>query len=175
MAIRVITGVPGSGKTYLAVHHLLENYFKWSKDRQEYIKKPNFEDLTIITNIDGFMLDHINLNDALKKANVNIETFFTKDYQEKITEKYNKIIYIIDEAQQYFHRRFYNKDVFYYFEYHRHLGHDIYIVTQDRLLIPKDLYLLAELELRAVKRSLSLGGELKYKKLSNNEIMGHKV
>jgi tRNA uridine 5-carbamoylmethylation protein Kti12 len=27
MAIRLVTGVPGSGKTYLAVDHLVKNYF----------------------------------------------------------------------------------------------------------------------------------------------------
>ena len=55
MAIRVIEGVPGAGKTYYAVHHLCGKYFDWSADLGEYQSKVNPDDtrkLVVVTNID---------------------------------------------------------------------------------------------------------------------------
>lgn len=172
MAIRLITGVPGAGKTYLALKTLLDDYFKWDKKEKGFVPK---KEITIITNIDSLDLDHINLDDAIRASKKNIEGFFSVEYQEKITNKYKRIVYVIDECQRFFDRRFYNKDVFYYFEYHRHLGHDIYLVTQDRMKIAKDISLLCETEIRAVKRTLAIAGEFKYNVLSDGIIIDRKI
>jgi hypothetical protein len=173
MAIRLVTGVPGSGKTYLAVDHLVKNYFNYDKNIDEYVKKDN--KIQIITNIEGFLLDHLNIDQILKDAQIPFEIFFSKDYQEKIHKKYPQIIYIIDECQQYFHRKFYNKDVSYYFEYHRHFGDDIYLITQDKRKLSLDIGILAEFEIRAVKRSFSLMGEFKYNVISDGIIADRKI
>jgi hypothetical protein len=174
MAIRLITGVLGAGKTYLAVNHIAETYFDYDSSSDLYKKKPEYSDLTIISNIDGLLLDHIPLDLALQKSNKTIETFFTTSNQEKIGKKYPKIIYFIDEAQQYFRNRFYNNDVFAYFEYCRHLGHDIYLITQHRKKLAWDIQDLAEYELRAVPRTLSFAGELKYNMIVNGDIVERK-
>ena len=128
----------------------------------------------IITNIAGLLLDTIDLQTAIKKSG-SVEVFFTPKVQESVTKKYQaqgkKLVYIIDEAQQYFHRRFYEREVFSFFESHRHFGLDIYLLTQNSNLLAKDLLALAEIEIRAVPRTLSIGG-FYYLKKSNREIIG---
>jgi len=174
MAIRLITGVPGAGKTYLAVNHLVSNYCVYDKDFDDYKLKDS--STTIITNIDSLTLPHISLSDAITKSGLTLETFFTKDYQEKISKKYSHIIYLIDEAQRFFPRKNrINAETWFYFEYHRHLGHDIYIITQDRKLIAENIQLLVEIETRATKRILSVAGELRYLVKSDGEIIDRKV
>lgn len=172
MAIRMVTGVPGAGKTYFAVKHLAETYCTWDKESQEYKLK---KDITIFTNIDSLILPHINLDEAIKASCLGIAGFFTVEYQEKISKKYSNIVYLLDEAQRWFPRR--NKlgaDTWYYFEYHRHLGHDIYIITQDKKLVADNITLLIEYEIRAAKRFTSVMGEMRYMIKSDGEIMSKK-
>ena len=169
MAIRLITGVPGSGKSYYAVHHLVTNYCNYNKDLQEYTLKA---DHCIITNIDSLTLPHINLDEAVKKSGKTIHEFFMVPYQEKISQKYKKIIYLLDEAQRFFpYRNRIGSETWFYFEYHRHLGHDVYIITQDKKLVAQNITLLAENELRACKRTFSILGEFRYLLKSDNEII----
>ena len=169
MALRIITGVPGAGKTFYAVNHLAKNYCKMVGDTYELKNK-----YKIVTNIEGLLLDSVDLNAAIEKAG-SPEKFFSIEVQKKVTEKYHKekksLVYFIDESQQYFHRRFYDRDVFSFFETHRHYGLDIYLVTQNVNLLAKDLVSLAEYEVRAIPRTLSIGG-FNYLKKSNKEIIG---
>jgi hypothetical protein len=175
MAIRLITGVIGAGKTYLAVHHIVDQYFTWSKETLEYIIKPEYKDLALITNIEGLLLPHISLEEAMTKSKKTAAQFFTKENQEKIHLKYPKIVYIIDEAQQYFHRRFYDTNTFFYFEFSRHFGDDIYLITQNRNKIARDIQDLIEYEMRATKRTFSVAGEMSYVYLSDGEIYDRKT
>jgi zona occludens toxin len=172
MAIYFITGVPGAGKTFYAVNHLVKNYCYYDRQSRAYRLKDKY---TLISNIEELALNHKNLKEILEDNKMSIESFFRKDFQEKISKKYKNIIYFLDEAQQHFHRRFYDKESFFYFQYHRHLGHNIYLITQDRSLLPKEINTLCESEIRAVKRSLSVFGEFKYNVLSNKEIIDRKV
>ena len=53
MAIRIITGKPGSGKTFYAVKHLRDNYFhpkneKWRKNNN--VTTVSYTHLTLPTN-----------------------------------------------------------------------------------------------------------------------------
>lgn len=172
--IQLITGTPGAGKTYLAVNLLLDKYFYFNKKHQEYRKKDKFSDYVIFTNIEGLQLEHKNLNDIFRDQ-VPFETFFTVKYQEKIKAKYPKIIYIIDECQRFIPPRFKDTDVVFYFDYHRHFGHDIFLITQDYKKICKDISLLAEFEYRAAKRMFSLFGSFQYLMKSNGEIFARKT
>ena len=169
MALRVISGVPGAGKSYYAVTHIISKYCVPFGD--VYHLKKNY---IIVTNIEGLLLPTIDLAAAVKKSG-SIEQFFTQAVQKKVTEKYQsegkKVVYIIDEAQQYFHRRFYDRDVFSFFESHRHYGLDIYLLTQNSNLLPKDLISLVEIEIRAVPRTLSIAG-FNYLRKSNKDIIG---
>lgn len=169
MALRIITGVPGAGKTFYAVDHLIKNYCSEVGDTYELKKK-----YKIVTNIEGLLLDSVDLETAIEKVG-SPEKFFSIEVQKKVTEKYHKekksLVYVIDESQQYFHRRFYDRNVFSFFETHRHYGLDIYLVTQNVNLLAKDLVALAEYEVRAIPRTLSIGG-FNYLKKTNKEIIG---
>lgn len=169
MAIRIISGVPGAGKSFYAVHHIAKHYCKSVADTFE-LKS----DYMIVTNIDSLMLDTVDLVQAIEKSG-SLETFFSDSVQEKTTKKYQsqgkRLIYIIDEAQQYFHRRYYDRGVFSFFENHRHYGLDIFLITQNSNLLPKDLVTLAEFEIRAIPRTLAIGG-FNYLRKSNKEIIG---
>jgi len=167
MAIRLITGVPGAGKTYYIVNHILENYCQKFGDTYE-LKS----DYLLITNVDELMLDTVSLDDAIKDCE-SLEDFFSVVFQEKISRKYEdkKIIYIIDECQKYFHRRYYQRPVFEFFEYHRHMGFDIFLLSQNANLISKDIIGLSEIEVRAVPRTLTIASFM-YLKKSNKEIIG---
>ncbi len=174
-AIRIIQGVPGSGKTYYAVRHLSKNYCDQTADGIYYLK----DDVTVITNIDSFKPDHKDLKEAIRQIKredgkpAGPDDFFNLPYQQALTEEIGgQIVYIIDEAQ-----RFWRKgdrghhEVYEYFELHRHLGHDIYLVTQSARKLPGDLVCLAEYVIDAAPRTRSLVGEMKYKWLSDGEVI----
>lgn len=169
MAIRIISGVPGAGKSFYAVNHIAKHYCKSVGDTFEL--KPDF---MIVTNIDSLMLDTVDLVQAIEKSG-SLESFFSDAVQEKTTKKYQsqgkRLVYVIDEAQQYFHRRYYDRGVFSFFENHRHYGLDIFLITQNSNLLAKDLLSLMEFEIRAVPRTLAIGG-FNYLRKSNKEIIG---
>lgn len=168
MAIRIIEGVPGSGKSYYAVRHLVTNYFELSND--EYVvKKP----CTIITNIENFQPDHVSLDEEMKKAG-GVERFFSLEFQDQYRHNYpDVIVYIIDEAQMIFRRASARSlgDVFAYFEYHRHFGQDVYLVTQNSRKLPPDITALTEYIIVACPRTRSIVGELRYKWVSDGDII----
>jgi zona occludens toxin (predicted ATPase) len=170
MALRLITGVPGSGKSFYIVNHIVSKYC--NKFGDTFILR---KDYVIVTNISGLLLDVVDLDTAIKKVGT-LEAFFSADVQAKVTKKYQdqgkKLIYIIDECQFYFHRRYYDRGVFAFFESHRHFGLDIYLVSQNSNLVAKDLISLVEYEVRAVPRTIALGGRFNYLKKSNKDIIG---
>ena len=77
MAIRIIDGKIGSGKTYYAVKHLVDNYFVY-QDGEYLLNK----ECQIITNIDSFHLESLDLIEEIKKAG-SVHEFFSIEYQEK--------------------------------------------------------------------------------------------
>ena len=161
MAIRIIEGSIGSGKTYYVVWHILTNYFKWDGLTDNYIVKNSDKPVVVYSNIDKFILSE-SLDDRIKDAG-GLDKFFHADYQKEFCRD-RKIIYLIDEAQGpfYFHRKFYNPSVFYFFQYHRHFGCDIYLITQDTDTLSKELRNLAEYHIKALRRTFSFLGEFKY-------------
>lgn len=173
MSIRAITGKPGSGKTYVAIDHLLKNYFK--KVGNEYSPTT---DITIITNIDSLKLDHISLDDLLGELKKNgsadpVRDFFSGKYHEKFHDQVGRCLFIIDECQRYFPTMLGMKshapEIYYFFEYHRHWGYDIYLISQDKDKIAKGIRPLIETELQALPRTVSLMGELKYYEFVDDE------
>lgn len=145
MAIELYTGVPGSGKTYLIVKRLLSEFIGY----------------TVITNIDGLKLPHLSLDSMIEKAGGK-EVFFTREYQG--TLPFTQLIYIIDEAQFYFGKKYYNEAVFNYFQYHRHFpGHHVILATQNAQTIPSQLVVLCDYECYVLTRKASLFGEFKFK------------
>ncbi len=151
--IHIIEGVPGSGKTYYAVHYLIKNFYQYDDFYDEYIEKEN-KNVLVITNIENLRIKHLNLDVLIERF--TLEKFFTVENFERIQKQYKvkNIVIIIDEAQRYFDRKFYDKNVFYFFQYHRHLGVDIFLITQSKNTISKELVVLAEYIVKAIPRSV---------------------
>lgn len=160
--IQLITGVPGSGKTCLALKLITDKYFFYDSRHGNFYLKPENLDITIITNIDGLKLPHINIDTLFREHKLDFERFFDYDYQKKVSSKYPKIIYILDEAQQYLSRKLRSVNTTLYFDMHRHLDHQIYLITQDWKKIHSDITSLTEFEYRLTKRTFSIAGEFRY-------------
>ena len=147
MSIFLLTGVPGSGKSYYAVTEL----------------KKRLKDFVIISNIDGLRFDVLselgtiyNLDDFLQDRSA--QKFFSNSFQEKFTkqiqDKHGKpVCYFIDE----FHVAVISScvrlppDLLHFFAYHRHYGMDVFIITQNVSLIHRQLCDLAAYEIRSKK------------------------
>lgn len=173
--IHVITGIPGSGKTCLALKIFTDEFYHYDKKNDQFYMKKEHEGLTLITNIDGLKLPHISLDKAISDSNMTYETFFTVDFQKRISSKYKRIIYIIDECQRYFSKALKNRDTIFYFDYHRHLGHDIYLITQDVIKIHREILAHHEFEYRLTKKAFSVAGEFRYLIKSSGDIMDRKT
>ena len=163
--ITIISGKPGSGKTYYAVYHMLKKHFTWDNTLKEYFPKGK---VTIFTNIEDLRLQHQNLATILN--DVPLEKFFTVDYQKKLIEKFGSLVYIIDEAQRFFHSKFSNPDVEFFFQYHRHLAVDIYLITQDVSLLSRRFVHLTEFIIQASPRSLQ-PGRFSYQRMAAGELV----
>lgn len=161
MAIRIVDGVPGAGKTYFSVDWLAKNFCKKVGD-DLYIIDPE-KNIRIITNIDGLKLPHENFESCLKKSG-GFGVFFTREYQ-AIFSGDSHLIYILDEAQQWFRPRYckLTHETLLYFEWARHEGHDLWLVSQSWKKITSEVSCLAECIVSAQPRTLSMTGrELTY-------------
>lgn len=157
--IRIVQGNPGSGKSFYAVNYLAK-FCTYDSLYQEH--KLN-EGVLVITNIEGLRIKHLNLSELVERF--GIENFFTVENFERIQEKYKSrhIILVIDEAQKLFDSKFFDKTVFYFFQYHRHLGIDVFLLTQSVSTIARQLIPLAEFVIEAQPRSKAFVGVFRYK------------
>jgi hypothetical protein len=161
MAIKLVTGVPGSGKSYYAVNHILTKYFEWNDELDTYDNKGQ---VVIITDIEGLRLEHYALDYMLERYQCKLEEFFTVPVQERLTEDFPEqhVVYLLDEIQRRFPAGYRNTDVLYYFQWHRHLGHDLYLMAQTSESVCKHIVALIEFEIKAVRESVKLGKVFKY-------------
>lgn len=166
MAIYIIQGKVGSGKTYYAVHHLLTKHFSYDEVLMEWIPKKN---INIVTNIDGIKIDSIDLKKEIEEKGMT--RVFSGEYVEDLRKSSlcNNVIYVIDESQNIFDRKYYDKNVFYFFQYSRHYGVDIYLITQDVETLAKELRSLSEYYIHAVSRSHGTKSVFTYKYMSGYE------
>lgn len=163
----IIDGVPGSGKTLYVVNHLVKNHYE--KLHGIYEQKT---DHIVVSNIDELQIPHEPLDKQINDAGGK-EIFFSIDYQKELFEKNGSIIYLIDEAQFLFDRRFYNNKVFSWFQYHRHYGQTIYLISQNSRNLPQEVQYCVEYIIRALPRSRSvLNRCFHYSLLSGNDIIG---
>jgi hypothetical protein len=161
--IKGVSGVPGSGKTYYVVQEIASKYFTFSKEYSEWIPKDKEKPVTIITNISEFKLNSIKIEDLLMEYQVDIETFLTVPFFEKnLLPKYGRIVLLLDEVQRIIPSNFRNNDVLYFFQYHRHLGIDIYMTYQTWASVSRKVTDLMEFEIRATRNSLKIANEFRY-------------
>ncbi len=171
--IQLYSGVPGAGKTY-----------KMVADLDAFLKKE--PDINLVSNIRELKLPHLNFDDMLmeyfpdKALTIpeRIERFFQYEFQQQLNGEFGgPVMYVLDECQLYFPRRTSLPNTEAYLQRHRHLGHYLYLATQSSKLINSNIVALIEIEYYAVRRSISLFGEMHYRKKSpqSNQIIDTKV
>ena len=171
MAIYHISGKPGSGKTFWCVHHLLNKYYEYNKIHGEYFPRTN---VSIVTNIDSLKLDHYNLDEMIAKSGGN-GNFFTVEYQKDLLKRFSRIVYIIDEAGKYFPAGLKDDKIIFFFQYHRHLGVDFYLVSPGVSNVCANITRLAEYRLQASPRSKRITNEFRYRKIVEGDVAGRVV
>lgn len=185
--IVLLTGVPGSGKSYMAVKMI-----------SDLLKN---KDNVVLSNIENFRIDRWKLYRDYQINRISDTTFISIESGEYIditkelthlgssffnynnikkylsNEKFkNKNVYIfIDECQRFFPRWYKDTDVIYFFDYHRHLGINIYLISQSINKISPDIVALAEYELRAVPPSLKFKNMFVYKRIISGDIIGRQI
>lgn len=161
MSIYAVTGVPGSGKSYFSVYDIYEKL----KTKDEFL---------ILTNIEGLKTDDSRVIVCEWKNG----SWFSNRNQElgikKLREDYSlssdaKIYYYIDESQRFFPPELKDNDIVYFFDYHRHYGLEIYLITQSVWKISKKISTLVELEYRAVNNRINPLPRFTYKVLAGGE------
>lgn len=157
--IVLVTGKLGAGKTYFCVNWILKKYYRYEPEIFDYVPT---RPVQIVTNIEEFGLEHISLDDAIREKGLN--KVFNPDY---CTGK--SVVFVIDEAQNIFDRKFYDKNVFSFFQMSRHYGADILLITQDIDSLARELKHLAEYEVRSSPRSRRLNGVFAYDYRSGEE------
>ena len=169
--IRIIAGVPGSGKSYFMVN-FLKKFFNYDSFYEEFSIKENY---LIISNIDGLRIPHLKLDSPELIGNPDEglvgkytrEQFFTVANFEKLMliKRVSNVLLLIDEAQKdwLFPLGYKDPDVLFFFQYHRHIGVDIVLGTQNVSQIARGILVLAEFIAQATPRSKSVIGNFSYK------------
>lgn len=99
------------------------------------------------------------------------EYFFRNKVQKPYLEGMHAgkvVIYVLDEAQKYFPVAFKDRDVCYFFEYHRHYGCEIFMATQHRNFLSRALRDNIEVEYSAARKSLTSGKIYVYSVMYDN-------
>lgn len=159
--ISYFTGVPGSGKSYYAVDKIYNNF---SSDKEAIRdKKATYE--LCYTNINEFQFDKVQNVYFLDFDDLKAKlTQLHKMYKEKCTDEdliekckeYNiyNALFVIDEAHNFFDV----KDIVltWWLSYHRHLYHEIILITQNLALIESKYKSFSEFFYKAFPQSLTL-------------------
>jgi hypothetical protein len=166
--ISIVSGVPGSGKSYYMVNYL-SKFYTYDDFYKEYLIKDN---VLVVSNIDDLRVPHLQLNSSFLigdsengiEGKYSVLDFFTVSNFQKLMDvkRVKNVILLIDEAQKIFPRDFKDKDVLYFFQYHRHLGVDIILGCQDHLDLSRSILALPECIYQAVPRSKSIAGSFRY-------------
>lgn len=162
--IILIEGVIGSGKTYFAVNEIAKRYCDYDAENMQYVLKEGVE---LYSNIDGLKVGKD--LEMLFQDNCGLTNVFNIEFMRKFTLD-KKHIFVIDECQEYFHRKFYDMNVFQLLRWSRHLGLDVILITQDIYSLSREVQNLAEFYIRVVRRSYSLGNRFKYHYMVGKEI-----
>lgn len=176
--VEFLTGVPGSGKTYKAVYALYSNFAKDKnklKDKS-YVNK-NIE--IAYTNINELDLDKFENVNSLdwEEFYKNLTTLHIA-YKAKKTDTELKdlakdmnllnCLIVIDECHNYFDNQ--DKVLIWYLSYHRHLHHEVYLITQSLALVNTKYKSFSEFFYRAVPSSLKIFKHMKYVQYTSSRL-----
>ncbi|MDD3855270.1 zonular occludens toxin domain-containing protein [Sulfurimonas sp.] len=159
--ISFFTGVPGSGKSCYAVDKIFNNF----SDDVEAKKDKKATYTNCYTNINEFKFDKVHdvfpLDfDELKKHLTTLHKYYKdKKDDEFLIEKckeYNiyNTLFIVDEAHNFFDTR--DTVLIWWLSYHRHLFHEIILITQNLALIESKYKSFSEFFYKAFPQSLTL-------------------
>ena len=163
--LTLLTGTPGSGKTLLAIDKIIKINSNEAKE---------FEHIEYIyNNISGFKfekyIDSKIKNEKLEfnKLYVHLSMLYKMFLQYESNDKLDDILqnyckevnilnayFIIDEAHNYFDNQ--DKVKNWWFTYHRHLNHEILLLTQNKSLINTQYRNIPELFIKAQPRSKAI-------------------
>jgi len=107
-------------------------------------------------------------------SGLDIKRLFSESGFEKLRQRFpdKKIIIIVDECQRYFHKRLFDRDIFFAFEIHGHYGLDIYLIAHHITKISKDIADCLEFETRLVPRRFGFPGFFFYLEKQGFEVVG---
>jgi zona occludens toxin len=162
--IAFFLGLPGSGKTYFSVNTIYNN-FTDNLDVKKDLKK---DYLSCYTNINQFNYNKCNnifeldFDDLYKKLSKLYDLKKKGANDDELIEKakeFNlyKTLFVIDECHDKFDSQ--DKILVWWLTYHRHLYHDIFLITQSLSLVHAKYKPLAEAFYKAKPLSLILGNK----------------
>lgn len=165
--IVLITGKPGAGKTAHMVHMMLHD---------PIFKNENGELRKVFTNIKGLELQHIEVSSIQSEQSESTdEKLSFHDCYKWIRQPENLgSIIIIDEVQDVYPSRSNGARVpenVSWLNTHRHLGVDIFVLTQDPKDIDSRLRNLVNKHLHIAKNKLGMRTLLEWKYCANNPIV----
>ena len=163
--LTLLVGTPGSGKTLYAIHKIIKINSNESKE---------FEHIEYIyNNIAGFKFEKYS-DSKIKNQKLIFDSLYVhlkllyslfiqnehKDNLDDILQEYCKnhnilnAYFIIDEAHNFFDNQ--DKVKNWWFTYHRHLNHEILLITQNKTLINTQYRNIPELFIKAQPRSKAI-------------------
>lgn len=155
--LTLITGIPGSGKSYYAVH-MISRLKKKARDK-------------VIHNIDGLKLG-LDIYDFCEENGIEPIELFLYSFH-KNDDRFRGYLFVFDECQDLFPTDLRNKEVFKFFQYHRKFGVDVILLSQDYKLVSQKVTLISEKQLRASSdTSNPLPFLFTYKKMVGTEQIG---
>lgn len=159
--ISCICGPLGSGKSFYACNYL----FKFCSYDEMYNEYSIAANVLIISNIEGLKVKHWDLQNCLDKKEGVLKAFFSIDNFENImkTTGKNHIILCIDEAHTLFDSKFYDKDIYEFFAYSRHIGLDIILMSQGMQSMSRMFNPLLEFVVNAKPRSKQILNNMSYR------------
>lgn len=146
---RIISGNPGSGKSFYAVNYL-KKFAKYDALYNVMLLDPH---VLLVTNLDDVCVQHMLVDDFRSQDLINPDKL--KKYMED--HQYKRVVYIHDEASKILGGIRDNRE-FFFFEYHRHLGMDVFLLVQTISTLPRRLVELAEYVIEAKNRSIGIMG-----------------
>lgn len=177
--IEFLTGVPGSGKTYKAVFTLFCNFSNDDlkiKIKNDYV----FQGLkNAYTNINQLDLNkfhnvyELEFDKLYEKLIILHSAYIKKNSDTQLKELASSLnllhsLFIIDECHNYFDRK--DKVLIWWLSYHRHLYHEIILITQNLSLVESKYKSFSEFFYKAVPSSLKLFKCMKYNQYVNSRL-----
>ena len=95
MVMKLNTGVPGSGKTYLMIKSFVDLFCIWDENTQRFILKEEHKDKILVSNIEGLTLPHLDIETMMSERCLQLAntTFINNVGKHKI----EKMPDVIDE------------------------------------------------------------------------------